>query len=112
MRGVLRLFRDTLAAESVRFHVLIIPSLENIQDDAHFREAGVPHERYFVNEEIAQRICDEEGIDSLDLRGIFLARRDEGLYLVADGHLSVRGNLLAARSLAEHLRSAAAGRNP
>lgn len=112
MRAVLRAFRDTLAARGVGFCVLIIPSLENIQDDARFRQARVPRERYFVNEAIAQQICDEEGIDCLDLRGLFLARRDERLYLPADGHLSVRGNLLAARALAEHLRGVSRGAPP
>jgi hypothetical protein len=100
MRGVLRLFRDTLAAEGISFAVVIIPTLEAVQDDAVFREAGIPPGLYLSNERIAERLCREEGIPVLALQGVFLAHRGLGLYTPDDGHLSLAGTRLAARELA------------
>jgi len=105
MRAVLRRFRDELAERDILYRVVIIPSLESIQDDSRYREYKIPADRYFANDDIASQICEEEGIEVLDLRQAFLANRDKTLYMAGDGHLSVRGNLLVGRLLARDMES-------
>lgn len=104
MRGVLERFRDTLAERDVEFRVLVIPSLENVQDDTRFVEWGVPKDRYFANEHLAERLCREAGIPVLGLEHSFLARNGPPLFQPGDGHLTVRGNRVAARTLARWIR--------
>jgi lysophospholipase L1-like esterase len=103
MRGVLRLFRDTLADAGIPFYVVIIPTLEAIQDDSAFREAGIPRQRYLSNERLAEQVAREEGVPVLALDRAFLAARRRDLYTPDDGHLSAIGTRVAARELARFL---------
>lgn len=104
MRGVLRRMRDALSERKVPLAALIVPSYQNIVDDSEFRQAGVPREDYFNNEEIAAAICSEEGIPTVSLERPFRDLRHEVLFDPSDHHLNAHGNERAAALLADMVR--------
>jgi hypothetical protein len=108
VRGALRAFDRELRSAGARFHVAIIPTVHAVQHDGLFRRKGIPPEQYFRNEQVAERLCEEEGLSHLNLQYPFLAHRSEPLYDLRDGHLSARGNALAAEALAMLLGDASA----
>lgn len=96
MRAVLRTFQRELEARDIPHFVVILPSYENIQNDANFRRKRVPREHYFRNEELVVEICRELGLGCLDLSPTFVEYRLAGLYSDFDRHLSPVGYELAA----------------
>ncbi len=96
MRAVLREFQGVLERRQIPFWVLVIPSYENIQNDANFRRRRVPRELYFRNEELVLEICAELGLRCLDLSPTFVEHRLARLYSDFDRHLSAVGYELAA----------------
>lgn len=104
MAGVLGLFRDRLAEAGIPLVVVIIPSLENVQDPEALAARPLPPDAWDRNEELALRLCREAGLACLPLLEPLRAQRDAGLYQKGDGHLTVRGNRVAARWIARELR--------
>ena len=96
MRAVLRTFQRELEERQIPFFVVILPSYENIQNDANFRRKRLPRELYFRNEELVLEICAELGLRCLDLSPTFVDYRLAGLYSDFDRHLSAVGYELAA----------------
>ena len=96
MRAVLRTFQRELEERQIPFFVVILPSYENIQNDANFRRKRVPRELYFRNEELVLEICAELGLRCLDLSPTFVEHRRTGLYSDLDRHPSAVGYELAA----------------
>jgi hypothetical protein len=105
MRGVLALFRERLAQDGIPLDVVIIPSLENVQDPAALLAKGIPADALDRNEQVALRLCREERLHCLPLLGPLRARRSAGLYQPGDGHLTPRGTRVAARVIARQLRA-------
>jgi len=99
MRAVLREFQGALEQRGIPFWVLVIPSYENIQNDANFRRKGIPREEYFRNEELVMGLCGELGIRCIDLSAAFRQHRLAGLYSNFDRHMSPTGLELSARVL-------------
>jgi len=104
MRGVLALFRERLAQQGIPLEVVILPSLENVQDPAALLAKGIPADALDRNEQVALRLCREEELHCLPLLDPLRERRGVGLYQPGDGHLTPRGNLVAARLVAHQLR--------
>jgi hypothetical protein len=96
MRAVLRTFQRETERRRVPFFVVILPSYENIQNDANFRRRRVPRDQYFANEEIVVGICTELGLRCLDLSPNFVEYRVAGLFSDFDRHMSPVGYELAA----------------
>lgn len=104
MRGVLGRMKKTLDERKIRFLVTVLPSYWNIQDDAIFREAGIRPASYFVNEDIVNRICDDEGIPHINLYPFFLsAKKGQRLYDEKDHHLNVLGHEFVSRIILENI---------
>ncbi len=100
MRAVLRSFQHELEQRGIPFWVIVIPSYENIQNDANFRRKRVPREMYFRNEELVLEICTQLGIRCIDLSRPFIEYRHAQLYSDSNRHLSPAGYQLAAWSTA------------
>jgi hypothetical protein len=105
MAGVLALFRDRLAADGIPLQVVIIPSLENVQDPAKLAAKGIPPDAYDRNETTADALCREAGLRCLSLLEPLRALRDASLYQPDDGHWTVRGNRAVAALVANALRA-------
>jgi hypothetical protein len=101
MRVVLAEFKRVCAEREIAFGVVIIPSYENIQNDANFRRMRVPRSLYFRNEQVVAELCGELELRCVDLSGPFHANRAAGLYSDHDRHTSARGHDLGARVVAE-----------
>ena len=105
---LLRRFREELDAEGILFTVVVLPYLPQVYDDvwdkAFAREGGF--DRFAGNRRLSL-ICEEAGIDCLDLTPEFVARvRATGRYLHfrVDGHANAEGHELIGQRLYEHLR--------
>jgi hypothetical protein len=96
MRAVLRTFQREMEQREIPHFVVILPSYENIQNDANFRRDRVPRALYFRNEELVVELCTELGLGCLDLSPTFVEYRMAGLYSDFDRHLSAVGYQLAA----------------
>ena len=106
MKAVLKKFRDELSRRNIPFLVVIIPTGENIQDAGPFRAMKVPETRYFFNEEAARGVCEELGIDHVNLYKMFLPRTGQiEFFDLKDGHLSERGYEYVARFLSLWVRA-------
>jgi hypothetical protein len=87
----------------VRFLVTVVPSWEGFAAPDTFAADGLPADRIFVHEDRAVAICRELGIPVLDLREVFQTELGAAAYDPEDHHLSVAGNRLAARAVAERV---------
>ncbi|MBU0715907.1 MAG: hypothetical protein KJ964_11175 [Verrucomicrobia bacterium] len=100
MRGVLREFRDTLAARGICFLVVVIPSFEAIVDPGYFGTEGVPADQRFVNEDTAAAICREENIRVINLYPDLMKTPERASwYDAADHHLNVAGYAKVAEAV-------------
>lgn len=105
MAGVLALFRDKLDAEGIPLQVVIIPSLENVQDPQALAARGLPPEAFDRNEKLAAELCAAAGLRCLSLLEPLRARHDPRLYQAGDGHWTAVGNQVAAALVADALRA-------
>lgn len=101
MGGLLRMFKETLEVRGIDFFVVIIPSLEIIQNGSNLRKWRTPREAYFNSQNLVESLCEKEGLIFFNLDKPFLAHRRNGLYTPGDGHLSAVGTRLAAHWLSE-----------
>ncbi|MCM8776183.1 MAG: hypothetical protein NC930_07550, partial [Candidatus Omnitrophica bacterium] len=104
MRGILRRFREVSKARKIPFEVIVFPSLENIQNPSLFQSLGIPREKYFINEDMVQSLCEKESIHSINLYPIFLSE-NSGItfFQEGDGHLSKEGYRYVARILSQEI---------
>jgi hypothetical protein len=112
LAGVLGLFRERLAQAGIPLAVAIIPSMENVENPQALASRGIPPEAWDRNEQLALQVCREAGLHCLPLLGPLRAQRHEGLYQAGDGHLTPRGNRVAAREIARALAAQGALREP
>jgi len=104
MSAVLERYRDELEQRGIMFLVVVIPSYNTIVDDSRFRNQNVPADRYFGYEDAAVAICDELGIDCLNLYPQMTAVEPKDvLFNDADQHLTAVGTAFAAEAIREHL---------
>src|ERR1017187_929375 len=80
MRGILQNFRQTLAAAGIPLTVIILPRLDNIQDDTVLRREGISEADYFTNEVLAEKACTDLDLRFLSLRDLFLENRSKILF--------------------------------
>lgn len=108
LRQLLAEYRDLLTEREVRFLVVSVPSWEGFATPDLFVARGLPAERIFVHEDRAAAICRGLAIPLLDLREVFRAEMGAAAFDPEDHHLSVAGNRLAARAVAERMLAAEA----
>ena len=111
MRCVLRSFEELARNGGFALTVLVIPSYENVVDSSYFECRGIAirPEDAFINERTVVKLCEEEGIDIVDLSPLFLARGDRAeLYDAKDHHLSEKGNDLAADAVLGRIKATTA----
>lgn len=104
MKGVLHMFKETLAEKGIGFFVFILPSEQNVQNDWKLRSWGIPRDAYFNNETIAEKLCEREKLVFLNLTKPFVGHHTELLFTPEEGRLSVPGVHLAIRFVSEMVR--------
>ncbi len=90
--GYLRTLHDEAAAAGAETIFVIIPEMTQVTGGDVVQATGRP-------QAILADFCAAGGYTCLDLLPIFSEHKDEGLYIVEDGHFSVRGHALAAEAI-------------
>ncbi len=105
MQLTLRNWNHDLEKKGIPFGIVIVPSVESIQDHVPLEKAGIPPDRYFTLEKLAAKACADESIPLLDLTGPFLTAHQNDLYDSVDRHLSAAGSRYAASLIKPFLLS-------
>jgi hypothetical protein len=95
MRAILGNITHFLAARKIEFGIILIPSLDNLQDPGDFHKHGITPERYYFAEGLTAQICKDEKIRCLNLTSQFLAFHGGKLFDERDGHLTAEGDQYA-----------------
>lgn len=97
---------SNLASESmIPFATIVIPCIENIQNQEYYIERNLPKYLYFHNETIMTNILKEHNITHIDLSNILLKNRKQHPFDENDHHLSVDGHSLVANELTKMILS-------
>jgi len=105
MQLVLRNWKQDLETKGIPFGVIIVPSVESIQDHVPLEKAGIPPDQYFTLEKLAEQACAVERIPLLDLTDPFLSSSEKTLYDSVDRHLNATGCRYAASLIKPFLLS-------
>lgn len=105
MRQILIAFKQELDKLDIRLRVVIIPSMENIQNSQYFEAMKIAAEKYFDNEDAVDRICQEEGIERINLYPLLRQTTGKDFFDPADGHFSVEGYRFVAEQIGSLIES-------
>ncbi|MBF0504435.1 MAG: hypothetical protein HQL14_04955 [Candidatus Omnitrophica bacterium] len=106
MKAILKEMKERADKKNIPFLAIIIPSYNNICDDAFFKENNIAPDKYFANEEIYQFILESEKIPYINLAPYFMSLDKTqrcGLFQVENGHLSPAGNWYTAQIISHYM---------
>ncbi len=106
MNALFQRMKEDINARKINFLAVIIPSYNNMCDDAFFKENNVDPSLYFANETIYQHILENENIPNINLVPYFLHLDKPqrcSLYDAPNAHLSALGNLYTAQIIASYM---------
>lgn len=105
MRQILVAFKQELDKQNILFRVVIIPSMENIQNSQYFEAMKIAVEKYFDNEDAIDRICQEEGLERINLYPLLRQTTGKEFFDPTDGHFSVEGYRFVAEQIGNLIES-------
>jgi hypothetical protein len=100
MSEILKEFKSMTDNAGIKFLVAIIPSFQNIKDDASFRRWKISPQAYFFLEDTLADICVQQNLQCINLYKNFLDKQKQtDLYEDSSGHLGIEGNRFLAKEI-------------
>lgn len=101
LRLVLREFKKITEKEGIKFSVVIIPTMQNMQMPDSLLSRNIAADKHFINEDTMAALCQEEAIEHVNLHKLVaLGSLASPIYDINGGHLSVEGNKIFANTVA------------